>query len=166
VLSMGAETGTELESMPSREGATGGLDRASGFPFPLENSVRRVFPSTASNGPSAATFDDVPGLSAVHTRLMTPSYTRPQLSLPGIRDPRRDYPFENLPVQCGTTPSNSNTSIQRPLARQRVLLSRRVIAYYGLIRASESLPATYGFAAGSAAPKENRLEVGIQRFPN
>jgi len=60
VLSMGAETGTELESMPSREGATGGLDRASGFPFPLENSVRRVFPSTASNGPSAATFDDVP----------------------------------------------------------------------------------------------------------
>ena len=34
------------------------------------------------------------------------------------------------------------------------MLSRRVIAYYGLIRASESLPATYGFAAGSAAPKE------------
>src|SRR5271166_1309423 len=46
------------------------------------------------------------------------------------------------------------------------MLSRRVIAYYGLIRDSESLPATYGFAAGSAAPKENRLEVGIQRFPN
>src|SRR5271157_4288814 len=45
------------------------------------------------------------------------------------------------------------------------MLSRRVIAYYGLIRDSESLPATYGFAAGSAAPKENRLEVGIQRFP-
>ena len=59
--------------------------------------------SAASNGPSAATFDDVPGLSAVHIRLMTPPYTRPQLSLPGIRDPRRDYPFENLSVQCGTT---------------------------------------------------------------
>ncbi len=40
------------------------------------------------------------------------------------------------------------------MARQRVMLSRRVIAYYGLIRPSESLPATYGFAAGSAAPKE------------
>src|SRR5271166_347180 len=40
------------------------------------------------NGPSAATFDDVPGLSAVHMRLMTPSYTLPQFSLPGIRDPR------------------------------------------------------------------------------
>ena len=106
------------------------------------------------------------GLSAVHIRPTTPSYTPPQLQLPRIRDPRRDYPFENLPVQYGTTPSNSNTSIQRPLARHRVMLSRRVIAYYGLIRVSESLPATYGFAAESAAPKENRLEVGIQRFPS
>ena len=94
------------------------------------------------------------GLSAVHIRPTTPSYTPPQLQLPGIRDPRRDYPFENLSVQCGTTPSNSNTSIQRPLARHRVMLSRRVIAYYGLIRPSESLPAAYGFAAESAAPKE------------
>jgi hypothetical protein len=46
------------------------------------------------------------GLSAVHIRPMIPSYTPPQLQLPGIRDPRRDYPFENLSVQCGTTPSN------------------------------------------------------------
>ena len=84
----------------------------------------------------------------------TTAYTQPQFSLPGIRDPQRDYPFENLSVQCGTTPSNFNTSIQRPLARQRVMLSRRVIAYYGLIRDSESLPATYEFVAESAAPKE------------
>ena len=34
------------------------------------------------------------------------------------------------------------------------MLSRRVIAYYGLIRPSESLPATYGFAAEASAPKE------------
>ena len=34
------------------------------------------------------------------------------------------------------------------------MLSRRVIAYYGLMRASEFLPATYGFAAEAAAPKE------------
>ena len=33
------------------------------------------------------------GLSAVHIRPMTPSYTPPQFSLPGIRDPRGDYPF-------------------------------------------------------------------------
>ena len=94
------------------------------------------------------------GLSAVHIRPITPPYTPPHLQLPGRHDPRRDYPFENLSVQCGTTPDNYNTSIQRPLARHRVMLSRRVIAYYGLIRDSESLPATYEFAAGSAAPKE------------
>ena len=46
------------------------------------------------------------GLSAVHIRPMRPSYTPPQLQFPGIRDPRRDYPFENLSVQCGTTPNN------------------------------------------------------------
>ena len=34
------------------------------------------------------------------------------------------------------------------------MLSRRVIAYYGLICPSGSLPATYGFAAEAAAPKE------------
>ena len=39
------------------------------------------------------------GLSAVHIRLMRPSYTPPQLQLPGIRDPQRDYPFESLSVQ-------------------------------------------------------------------
>ena len=33
------------------------------------------------------------GLSAVHIRPMTPSYTPPQFSLPGIHDPQRDYPF-------------------------------------------------------------------------
>ena len=106
------------------------------------------------------------GLSAVHIRPVSPSYTPPQLQLPGIRDPRRDYPFENLSVQCGTPPNNWNTSIQRPLARHRVMLSRRVIAYYGLMRTSESLPTTYGFVARAAAPKENRLKVGIQRVPN
>ena len=94
------------------------------------------------------------GLSAVHIHPVAPSYTPPQLQLPGIRDPRRDYPFENLSVQCGTTPNNSNTSIQRPLARHRVMLSRRVIAYYGLIRVSGFLSTTYGFAAGAAAPKD------------
>jgi hypothetical protein len=94
------------------------------------------------------------GLSAVHIRPMTPSYTPPQFLLPGVRDPRRDYPFENLSVQCGTTPSSANMSIQRPLARHRVMLSRRVIAYYGLIRASGFLPATYEFAAEAAAPKD------------
>ena len=33
--------------------------------------------------------------------------------------------------------------VQRPLARQRVILSRRVLAYYGLIRGSGPLPPAY-----------------------
>jgi hypothetical protein len=63
-------------------------------------------------------------------------------------------PLENLAVQCGTTPSSAHTSIERPFARQRVVLSRRVIAYYGLIRPSGLLSAAYGFVAEAAAPKE------------
>ena len=47
-------------------------------------------------------------------------------------------------------------SIQRPLARHRVMLSRRVIAYYGLIRPSESPPRHLWIRGGGgpAAPKE------------
>lgn len=37
-----------------------------------------------------------------------------------------------------------DSPVQRPLALQRVVLSRRVIAYYGLIRGSRPLPAAYG----------------------
>jgi hypothetical protein len=151
---------------PSRGGAPGGLDRASGFPFPLENSVRRVFPSTASNGPSRATFDDIPGLKCrphpphesvlYATAVAAPRNTRSPKGLP-VRDP-----FGSM----WHDPQQLHQSIQRPLARHRVLLSRRVVASYGLIRASESLPATYEFAAEAATPKESRLEVGIQRVPN
>jgi hypothetical protein len=41
----------------------------------------------------------------------------------------------------GAIASDRGTSVQRPLARQRVMLSRRVLAYYGLIRASGSAAA-------------------------
>ena len=39
--------------------------------------------------------------------------------------------------------------VQRPLARRRVVLSRRVDAYYGLIRGPGPLPTPYGFGGGS-----------------
>ena len=39
--------------------------------------------------------------------------------------------------------------VQRPLARQRVILSRRVNAYYGLIRDSDLLPPIYALDGGS-----------------
>jgi hypothetical protein len=42
-----------------------------------------------------------------------------------------------------------NVPVQRPLARRRVMLSRQVIAYYGLIRASRPLPPIYELFGGS-----------------
>ena len=45
------------------------------------------------------------------------------------------------------------------------MLSRRVIAYYGLIRASECLPTAYGFAAGPASPKEYGLRWAFRGSP-
>ena len=93
-------------------------------------------------------------LSAVHIHPTIASYTPPQFLLPEVRDPRRDFPLVEPSVQCGTTSSNADTSIQRPLARHRVMLSRRVIAYYGLIRPSGLLSTTYGFVAEAAAPKD------------
>jgi hypothetical protein len=105
------------------------------------------------------------GLSAVHIRPMTPAYTPPQLHLPGIRDPIGITGSRTSRFNVARLPASDNTSIQRPLARHRVMLSRRVIAYYGLIRASESLPATYGFVARAAAPKENGLRWEFRGSP-
>jgi len=53
--------------------------------------------------------------------------------------------------------SGRTSPVQRPLAVRRVVLSRRVIAYYGLIRGSGHHPTAYAFAGG---PR------GAQRFPN
>jgi hypothetical protein len=51
------------------------------------------------------------------------------------------------------------------LARHRVMLSRRVVAYYGLIRASESLPATSAYVTRAAAPKEKTASGGESEGP-
>jgi hypothetical protein len=52
--------------------------------------------------------------------------------------------------------STLNAPVQRPLARQRVMLSRRVIAYYGLIRASQPLLRTYVFVSRSLPGGQGR----------
>jgi hypothetical protein len=54
-----------------------------------------------------------------------------------------------------------NTPVQRPLARHRVVLSRRVIAYYGLIRGSDALPTPYVLRRRVFASTAEH-----QRFPN
>ncbi len=63
-----------------------------------------------------------------------------------------------------TGPSVTAPPVQRPLTRLRVMLSRRVIAYYGLIRDSGLLPPTYALYGGSLWP--NYFPLGDQRFPN
>ena len=59
-----------------------------------------------------------------------------------------------------------NIPVQRPLARRRVLLSRRVIAYYGLIRGSGALPTGYVlsrrvFAASGQAPEIPQFKLRV-----
>src|SRR5580765_4934275 len=57
----------------------------------------------------------------------TRAYMRPRVHAPTAWD---------SPHSVGARDGCVSTPIQRPLARQRVVVSRRVVAYYGLIRAS------------------------------
>jgi len=50
---------------------------------------------------------------------------------------------------------------QRPLARRRVILSRWVIAYYGLIRGPRILPRVYALSGGSLPQA-----AGFEGFPD
>jgi hypothetical protein len=59
---------------------------------------------------------------------------------------------------------SASNPIQRPLALQRVMLSRRVIAYYGLIRNSQPLPSIYVLYNGSLP--YGLVWAGIERLPN
>ena len=54
--------------------------------------------------------------------------------------------------------------VQRPLARQRVMLSCQVTAYYGLIRNSRPLPSIYGLYDESLP--YGLVWAGIERLPN
>ncbi len=67
--------------------------------------------------------------------------------------PRKCDP-QTLIAIAGILSGSSVTAppVQRPLAHQRVMLSRRVIAYYGLIRDSGLLPPTYALYGRSLWP--------------
>ena len=59
---------------------------------------------------------------------------------------RRRPPDLGLPaLSRGEGREARRISVQRPLARRRVVLSRRVNAYYGLIRAPDALRRAYAF---------------------
>ena len=55
----------------------------------------------------------------------------------------------NLPSQAVRGTPGGPLSVQRPLARQRVVLSRQLKRYYGLIRASDALRPAYVFTGRS-----------------
>ena len=147
-----------------RERAPAGSIRASGFPFPLENSVRRVFPSTASNGPSMATFDDVPRFKCRPHTPHDPCYTLPQLSLPGIRDPEgitRSRAFRFNVARLPATPT-------RPSRGPWLAIGLCCPDGSSLTTASsETLnpPRRLWIRGGGCCTQGNRLGVGIQRFP-
>ena len=67
-------------------------------------------------------------------------------------------------VQSGLSPSERNYPVQRSLAPQRVMLSRRIIAYYYLMRASRPLPPVYGLSSGSLP--YGLVWAGNEKVPN
>jgi len=54
--------------------------------------------------------------------------------------PRREDSRNRAEAQAALPASSASPPVQRPLARPRVLRSRRVLAYYGLIRDSRAPP--------------------------
>ncbi len=67
-------------------------------------------------------------------------------------------------VQAGLPLSYRNHPVQRSLAPQRVMLSRRIHAYYDLIRASLALPPVYGLSSGFLPV--GLLRAGEEKVPN
>jgi len=67
-------------------------------------------------------------------------------------------------VQSGLSPSDANHPVQRSLAPQRVMLSRRIIAYYDLMRASRPLPLVYVLSNGSLP--YGLVWAGSEKVPN
>ena len=106
------------------------------------------------------------GLSAVHIRPMTPSYTPPQFLLPGVRDPRRDFPV--------VEPLGSmwHDSRQRQHVHPEALGSPSgyvVPSGHRLLRPHPPLwiPLHHLWIRGRGCCTQGiRLGVGIQRFPN
>jgi hypothetical protein len=67
-------------------------------------------------------------------------------------------------VQAELPLSYMDHPVQRSLAPQRVMLSRRIIAYYDLIRASLPLPPVYGLSTGSLP--YDLVWAGNKKVPN
>jgi hypothetical protein len=101
----------------------------------------------------------MPSLSARPAYTQTPwIYTRLK-SLSPKRASFRSGTF----VQAELPLSNIDHPVQRSLAPQRVMLSRRIIAYYYLMRASHPLPPVYVLSSGSLPV--SLLRAGNKKVP-
>ena len=67
-------------------------------------------------------------------------------------------------VQSGLSPSERNYPVQRSLAPQRVVLSRQIIAYYYLMRASRPLLPVYELSSRSL--RDGLVWAGNEKVPN
>jgi len=78
--------------------------------------------------------------------------------------PKRAWFRRRTCVQAGLPLSYMDYPVQRSLAPQQVMLSRRIIAYYDLIRASRLLPPVYVLSNGSLP--YGLVWAGDEKVPN
>jgi hypothetical protein len=102
----------------------------------------------------------MPSLSA------RPAYTRPRWIYTRLKSlsPKRALFRNGTFVQAELPLSYIDHPVQRSLAPERVMLSRRIIAYYDLIRASLPLPLVYVLSSGSLLL--SLLRAGEEKVPN
>ena len=96
-----------------------------------------------------------------------PAYTRDlstYMRLKLLTQTKADNTRRRAHAQAALSFSSESIPVQRPLAHQKVMLSFRVIAYYGLIRNSQPLPSTYDLYDGSLP--YGLVWAGIERLPN
>ena len=122
----------------------------SGFsPVRLQTGIQ---PRPSSTMPSLSARPASPHPCRIYTRLQSLS-------------PKRANCFRSRTcVQSGLSFSDPDYPVQRSLAPQRVMLSRRIIAYYYLIRASRSLLPVYGLSSRSLP--YGLVWAGNEKVPN
>jgi len=92
-----------------------------------------------------------PPSSTMSTLSARPAFSRSPWTYSRLQSlsPKRAFIRRGTFVQAELPLSYRNHPVQRSLAPQRVMLSRRLFAYYDLIRASLPLPPVYGLSSGS-----------------
>jgi len=103
----------------------------------------------------------LPDLSALPASLQHPiTYTR----LKSLSPKRANGYRRGTCVQAALPSSDVTFPVQRSLAPQRVLLSRRLLAYYDLIRASRSRGRIYGLFPPPSP--SGQVGAGTEKVPN